>query len=257
MLVVAMLSILSCEHHKETYGYTEVTFTYTCSEDLLNFFTPTIIVGGFDSTKILSLDRTRFIPTGKEISVIFLQSEGNDTIQMPEYAYSFTKKLIGKKGTIILDDFLEPNKGNWHLDKINNYALYHGFSDIQYEFYCPDGHSLGMKERPIPLVGYRDINSSKDTLNFLAHLLMSWDVYSVVDIPYTIEYHDNTINSNFTQNVSYNNVGNLKKLIENIKQNKSNINTSSLPVQSRLIDSITKDATYKPDLNMLNQYFGN
>ena len=135
-IMVQMLS--SCKHEGE-YDHADLTVTYFCTKDLLDFFTPVVIITNSNgSQREITLSKNDF----REHSDSHIFEFGSATnTEIPTYYCPITERLNGLQGNFQITIEYFPLTDQIY-DNERNYCFADGFSSYNVDIRCQNSHSI-------------------------------------------------------------------------------------------------------------------
>ena len=152
LLAGIMVQILSSCKHEGDYDHADITVTYSCTKDLLDFFIPVIKITNSDGhQQNITLSKEDFREYGNKFS---LELDNNTTVEIPVYYCSITEKLQGLQGylhmTVEYMPLPEQEDGN-----LDNVLFADGISKYSVNVSCQKGHSINHKEETFSIDGMK------------------------------------------------------------------------------------------------------
>lgn len=169
-------TLSSCKHEGE-YDHTDITVTYSCTKDILDFFIPVVRITNSDGNQrdiILSKEDFR-----EHSNKFPLELDNNTTIEIPVYYCAITERLRSLKGQLnVTVEYIPRPEQEQEYGKLENVLFADGISKYHVNISCQKGHSINHKEETF------SINSMEyfdGLLHFYTHKTIIFDfAYDIV-----------------------------------------------------------------------------
>lgn len=203
LLVGILVQIFSSCTHDGKYDQANISVFYSCTEDILDFFTPVVHIANSDgSQQEITLAKRDFSKQNNDQIFTF---DKNSNSEIPVYTCSITERLKGLQGNFRMTIEYIPTSDP-KPESIENYCFADGISSYLVNLSCQDGHSIDQKKHKFT-TDFQDIYT-KDNFDKLFHLYshktiifeFTYDITTIGDevifdgqCDFSIGTHDNVL----------------------------------------------------------------
>lgn len=177
VFIVSLLAdtLISCRHDGE-YDYSNISVTYYCTEDVLDLFTPKVLIDNGSGNKreiVLQKEDFKHYDNNTDDPILIEGTEAEKKAVMYCVVTERIDNLQGDFSSTLVFDQLE----NREIDDTKNHLIFTGLGGYSFAFFCQDGHCIkNYNVRFKTPLSTESSNITGSGVHILSHIALTFDL---------------------------------------------------------------------------------